>query len=173
MCCQTASSDPDSAVTPFNTAFGINSNANTLPKHSFGRGKLLYDIRCNNRGITATVLALKKRSGQLYHPRASGSNTPDGRADLGNVFCLPGPGERWWGLSQEEQMNGSCQQSCTASRSHISQQSSPRQLWPVLQHFLGEKKSHWTWGVLITLWRWHRGNEQQQCRNQTWCWRES
>lgn len=141
-----------------------------------GRVKVVYDTGHKSRGITASVFALKKGQASC-HPGASGSNTPNGRADLGEVFCVPGLGKRWWGLSQQEEMKIRSLQSCTPIRTHIFHHSSqghpsgsPRQLWPVLQHpgskqhFWGERRSHWTRGGTAhyrCLWRRHTGNEQQ------------
>lgn len=53
---------------------------------------MTLDVKAEG-GITASILALKKGQ-DSYHPRASGSNIPNGRADFGNVFCLPGLGKR-------------------------------------------------------------------------------
>lgn len=54
-----AFNDPDSPVTSFNAAFDIKSTAcaTTLPQAQLGEENL---FRCKNRGITASVLALKK-----------------------------------------------------------------------------------------------------------------
>lgn len=60
-----------------------------------GRGKSVYDTGFKSTGTSILVLALKKVQ-DSYHLGASGSNISNGkpRADLGNVFGLPGLQEK-------------------------------------------------------------------------------
>lgn len=60
-----------------------------------GREKSVYDTGFKSTGISALVLALKKVQ-DSYHLRASCCNISNEkpRADLGNIFGLPGLQER-------------------------------------------------------------------------------
>lgn len=139
----------------------------TLFPSTAGRGQSVYDTGFKSTEISALVLGLKKAQ-DSYHLRAASNNICNGkpRADLGNVFGLPGLHKRWWGLSQQVEMNTCSQQSCTPIKTHISDhysQSHPFSSLTALTHqtasskeenityWVRKKEGDWSLQVLVKM----------------------